>query len=87
RAQRWLGTKTYQGSVGYLTGGGVPAGRQLQGSAEVGIYFDHVWVQACLPSSGYRGYALEQTGYRWLPLDPAVKDSGYEARISVDVPL
>jgi RHS repeat-associated protein len=87
RAQRWLGTKTYQGSALYLAGAGIPAGRQILNAATVGVFFDHVWVQACLPSSGYRGHALEQTGYRWLPLDSAVKDSGYESRIEVDVSL
>lgn len=86
RAQRWLGTKNYSASAAYL-GSGVPAGAySLNGSIQ-GVQFDHVWVQACVPFAAYRGSRADGGGYRWVPLDPSIKDHDYQAGISVDVPL
>ncbi|MCB1740374.1 MAG: hypothetical protein KDK91_08400, partial [Gammaproteobacteria bacterium] len=86
RAQRWLGTKNYSSSVAYL-GTGVPAGAySIQGAIQ-GISFDHVWVQACVPFAAYRGALADSGGYRWVPMDPSIKDHDYQAGIAVNVPL
>ena len=29
----------------------------------------HVWVEACVPYSNYRGAGVDPTGQRWIPLD------------------
>jgi RHS repeat-associated protein len=86
RAQRWLGTKNYSGSIAYL-GSAVPAASYSYGGTVQGITFDHVWVQACVPYAAYRGNLADTGGYRWVPLDPSVKDNDYQAGIAVNVPL
>lgn len=91
RAQRWLGTKNYSGSAAYLNQG-VPAASYsfinggVPGPVQ-GINFDHVWVQACVPFAAYRGNLADSGGYRWVPLDPSIKDHDYQAGIAVNVPL
>ena len=88
RAQRWLGTQSYSSSVAYLTNsGGVPGGPYSFNGSVQGISFDHVWVQACVPFAAYRGSLADGGGYRWVPLDPSVKDHDYQAGLAVDVPL
>ncbi len=86
RAQRWLGTKNYSGSIAYLNQG-VPTGTYSVSGTVQGINFDHVWVQACVPFAAYRGSMADSGGYRWVPLDPSIKDHDYQAGIAVNVPL
>lgn len=86
RAQRWLGTKNYSGSAAYLNQG-VPASSYTYNGTVQGISFDHVWVQACVPFAAYRGNLADSGGYRWVPLDPSIKDHDYQAGITVNVPL
>ncbi|MDP2810074.1 MAG: RHS repeat-associated core domain-containing protein [Rhodocyclaceae bacterium] len=86
RAQRWLGTKNYSGSAAYLNQG-VPSNAAMVGGTVQGISFDHVWVQACVPFAAYRGNLADSGGYRWVPLDPSIKDHDYQAGITVNLPL
>lgn len=88
RMQRWLGTKNYSASRLALSLGGIPAEHYVNKSGEVnGIAFDHVWVQACVPYVAYRGSRSNAGGYRWLPIDPSIKDRGYQEGLSVNVNL
>ncbi|RTL27866.1 MAG: hypothetical protein EKK47_17510 [Burkholderiales bacterium] len=88
RVQRWLGTKSYSASMAALGYGGVAAGATVNASGAVqGINFDHVWVQACVPYAGYRGSKADSGGYRWLPMDPSIKDHDYQDGLSVSVTL
>jgi RHS repeat-associated protein len=88
RVQRWLGTKSYSASMAALGYGGVAAGATVNASGAVqGVNFDHVWVQACVPYAGYRGSKADSGGYRWLPMDPSIKDHDYQDGLSVSVTL
>lgn len=86
RAQRWLGTKNYSASIAYLNQG-VPAGQLVLNGTAQGLTMDHVWAQACVPFSSYRGGFSEASGYRWVPMDPAFRDAEYQAGLAVNVPL
>jgi RHS repeat-associated protein len=79
RALRWLGTKTYLAAAAVLSQGGIPVS---YGSSF--LQLDHVWVEACVPYSDYRGVAVTNAGHRWVPLDGAFKDKAY--RQDIDVP-
>ena len=88
KAQRWLGTQSYSASMHYLDAGGVAnQAVQLTSGTPQGLYFNHVWVQACVPFASYRGNLADGGGYRWLPMDPSIKDHDYQAGMSVNVPL
>lgn len=80
RGPRWIGAKTYQGAASVLSANGNPSASY--GTNSIGLA--HVWVEACLPYSAYRGAALDDSGHRWVPLDASYKDHRYQAGITVD---
>ncbi|OQW85829.1 MAG: hypothetical protein BWK72_20215, partial [Rhodoferax ferrireducens] len=80
RGPRWIGAKTYQGAASILASNGNPSASS--GTNSVGLA--HVWVEACLPYSAYRGAALDDSGHRWVPLDASFKDHRYQPGIAVD---
>ncbi|MHB1176683.1 MAG: transglutaminase-like domain-containing protein, partial [Sulfuriferula sp.] len=80
RGPRWIGAKSYAAAAQILANNGNPAA----GAYANGIGMAHVWVEACLPYAAYRGTGLDNSGYRWVPLDPSYKDQRYQAGISVD---
>ncbi|MEQ1661858.1 MAG: DUF6531 domain-containing protein [Thiobacillus sp.] len=79
RALRWLGAKTYIAAASIL--GRIPGATYLSN----GVGIEHVWVQACVPYTHYRGAALSNAGHRWIPLDAAFKDKAYRQDIDVNV--
>ena len=86
RALKWLGAKTYRAAASILSKGGVSAGTVNNASAQAtGVYLDHVWVEACVPYTHYRGAAVSNAGHRWVPLDGSFKDRAYRQDINVDV--
>ena len=86
RALKWLGAKTYLAAARILSMGGVSAGTVTNASAQAtGISLDHVWVEACVPYTHYRGAAVSNAGHRWVPLDGSFKDRAYRQDINVDV--
>ncbi|WP_446812189.1 transglutaminase domain-containing protein (plasmid) [Methylomonas sp. 2BW1-5-20] len=80
RGPRWVGAKTYQAAGAILSGNLNPnAGYYTNAN---GIFLRHVWVEACLPYGNYRGASADNTGYRWIPLDPSFKDKTYQPGIA-----
>ncbi|MHB1077177.1 RHS repeat-associated core domain-containing protein [Thiobacillus sp.] len=80
RGPRWIGAKSYAAAAQILASNGNPAA----GTYTNGVSMAHVWVEACLPYAAYRGTGLDNSGYRWVPLDPSYKDQRYQAGIAVD---
>ncbi|MGV8991376.1 MAG: RHS repeat-associated core domain-containing protein [Thiobacillus sp.] len=80
RGPRWIGAKSYQAAAAVLSSNGNPSASY--GVNSVGLA--HVWIEACLPYAAYRGTALDNSGHRWVPLDPSYKDQRYQAGIDVD---
>lgn len=86
RVAQWVGAKSYVAATKILglgkfnpllvTSDGTPTGIPL------GVRFNHVWVEACVPYGRYRGAALDFSGHRWIPLDPSYKDHTYQPGIS-----
>ncbi len=88
RIGRWVGAKSYAAAAKILSLGRfnvVPAA-----TFPNGLQFDHVWVEACVPYGNYRGVTTDanghrladQSGERWIPLDPSFKDKRYNAPLS-----
>lgn len=80
RGPRWVGAKSYQAAAAVLSNNGNPAASY--GINSIGLA--HVWIEACLPYAAYRGTALDNSGHRWVPLDPSYKDQRYQIGIDVD---
>lgn len=82
RGLQWIGAKDYAGAKSILARGGIAAG--YDGVAKK-LWFDHVWVEACVPYGNYRGTKIDRTGHRWIPLDPSFKEKTYQAGIITNV--
>ncbi|OJY55786.1 MAG: hypothetical protein BGP19_12065 [Thiobacillus sp. 0-1251] len=80
RGPRWVGAKSYQAAATVLASNGNPAA----GYGSNYVSQAHVWIEACLPYAAYRGTGLDNSGYRWVPLDPSYKDQHYQAGVNVD---
>ncbi|MDT4291665.1 RHS repeat-associated core domain-containing protein [Methylomonas sp. MO1] len=80
RGPRWLGAKTYQAAGSILLSNLNPNAGSYSNAN--GIFLRHVWVEACLPYGNYRGAPSDNTGYRWIPLDPSFKDNTYQQGIA-----
>ncbi|MHB1186972.1 RHS repeat-associated core domain-containing protein [Thiobacillus sp.] len=86
RAPRWIGAKSYDAARAVLGSNGNPSAsiQNNSSSQAIGVNLAHVWIEACLPYAAYRGTALDDSGHRWVPLDPSYKDQRYQAGVSVD---
>ncbi|MEW6218508.1 MAG: DUF6531 domain-containing protein, partial [Thermodesulfobacteriota bacterium] len=84
RGPRWLGAKGYNGAQAILASGLNPAAEVIvnQTQQAVGIELAHVWVEACVPYGHYRGAQIDDSGHRWLPLDPSFKNKTYQPGIA-----
>jgi RHS repeat-associated protein len=80
RGPRWTGAKSYLAAANILGNNGNPATAYRSN----GIDLAHVWVEACLPYAAWRGAGIDDSGHRWVPLDPSFKDHRYQAGIQVD---
>ncbi|WP_458250536.1 RHS repeat-associated core domain-containing protein [Geobacter anodireducens] len=83
RLLTWVGAKGYDGAFWMLGLGGAKV--YSDGSDGKLAFFDHVWVEACVPYAHYRGARLDNAGHRWIPLDPSFKDKNYQAGITTGV--
>jgi transglutaminase-like putative cysteine protease len=84
RLLRWLGVKDYTAAHAALQSGGIGSELQ-QGGGSSTLRFNHVWVEACIPYGRYRGGRIDNTGHRWIPLDPSFKEKFYQAGITTSV--
>ncbi len=85
RIARWLGAKSYTGAANILAQGRFSAAYYPSSGQTTGVSFNHVWVEACVPYGHYRGVPVDNTGERWIPLDPSFKDKTYQAGIAIGV--
>lgn len=87
RLNRWFGTEDYKATHVLARISSAGAAILLTNSNEepVGVRFAHTWVQACLPYSAYRGNRIDNSGHRWIALDPSYKDIRYREGIPHNV--
>lgn len=86
RGLQWIGAKTNIAAHAILTRGQIAAGYEGSGVGKK-LWFDHVWVEACVPYGNYRGTKVDKSGHRWIPLDPSFKEKTYQAGITLDAPF
>ncbi|TAK94778.1 MAG: type IV secretion protein Rhs, partial [Aquabacterium sp.] len=84
RAARWVGAKSYSAAVAIMNQGGMTAasGPQYAGGPTSVVQLNHVWVEACVPYGHYRGVTSDNSGMRWIPLDPSFKDKSYQSGLA-----
>lgn len=79
----WLGVDDAATAASILTTAGLDGVAIVDGSNVVAIRSTHVWVEAYVPYSNYRGIPNDITGKTWVPLDPSFK--GYDITPGEDV--
>lgn len=79
----WIGAKSFLGARNILLQGKNPS--VYLNTATNEVTFRHIWVEACVPYANYRGAAIDNTGHRWIPLDPSFKDKSYQQGITTNV--
>jgi len=75
KAMSWVGDVLKpEVAIQVLASNGIPATLVYQGSKPVSILLEHVWVEAYLPYTNYRGSVTDSNGSKsWIPLDPSYK--------------
>jgi RHS repeat-associated protein len=84
RVAKWLGAESYQAAATILAQGRNPNAFYYS-SGKYGVSFVHIWVEACVPYGHYRGARIDNTGHRWIPMDPSFKDKSYQSGITTNV--
>jgi transglutaminase-like putative cysteine protease len=69
----------------YLQKSGIPYTFSTKAGAIANFKLEHVWVEAYVPYSNYRGTRMDENGETWLPLDTSVKVAAYTSPETVDV--
>lgn len=84
KAKEWIGVEDNQTAGDVLATAGVPGVMLISGSQIVAIRTEHVWIEAYVPYTNYRGVPISDTGKMWIPLDPSFKN--YDFKEGVDIP-
>ncbi|MBU4261860.1 MAG: hypothetical protein KKC76_08285 [Proteobacteria bacterium] len=79
----WLGVDDAAKAASILTTAGLDGMAIVNGPDVVAIRSTHVWVEAYLPYSNYRGIPNDNTGRSWVTLDPSFK--GNDINLGEDV--
>ncbi len=79
----WVGAKTSTAAASILLNGRIPY--ESYNPSTNSFSFTHVWVEACVPYGNYRGTANDDSGNRWIPVDPSFKNKTYQEGINVNV--
>jgi hypothetical protein len=81
QAMNLVGVEDEQTAGNVFASGGVPGVLIIQGGRITKIRLDHVWVEAYIPYSNYRGTMRDESGKTWIPLDPSFKQYEYHEPI------
>ncbi|MCC6474190.1 MAG: hypothetical protein IT514_10640, partial [Burkholderiales bacterium] len=87
RVAQWLGVKSYLAAAAVLSTGHFNSLLLRSGTTDYGLWFNHVWVEACVAYAHYRGAAVDNSGFRWIALDPSYKDHTYQPGIALTPPV
>lgn len=75
QAKSWLGVDDAGTAADLLATAGMSPTAIVSGGQVVSIRFTHLWVEAFVPYSNYRGVPNDAHGKVWVPLDPSFKGS------------
>lgn len=81
QAMKWTATKNINVAVRQLVALGIPTTALLQNGEVVAVRMEHVWVEAYVPYTDYRGSGSQTGDKLWIPLDPSFKKSEYKPGI------
>lgn len=71
--RKWVGIDDPMTALIYLSSAKIPTGYYTQGGGISHVEIEHVYVEAYVPYSNYRGTGEDDSGKLWLPFDPSFK--------------
>lgn len=77
QAMSWTATDDINVALRIISSLGVPVTGLTSGSDIVAVRVEHVWVEAYVPYTDYRGAGNQSGESLWIPLDPSFKDVFY----------
>lgn len=83
KAMNWVGVEDGQTAGNLLATAGVPIIALISGGEIVALRIEHVWVEAYIPYTNYRGVPISETGKMWIPLDPSFKQYDYSECLDI----
>lgn len=84
KAMNWLGVDHAATAGSILTTVGMEGVNIIDGEGNViSIQFRHVWVEAYIPYTNYRGIPADDTGKMWVPMDPSFKGYAYQPGVDI----
>ncbi len=73
KVMKWLDFNDPKAALDYLSSARIPSGYYTQGNQITHVGIEHVYVEAYVPYSNYRGTAQDDRGKLWIPMDPSFK--------------
>lgn len=70
----------------FLQKAGIPVKPVITGGGIANFQIEHIWVEAFIPYSNYRGAVVDDQGKIWLGLDTSIKPQGYTRTQGAGVP-
>jgi hypothetical protein len=70
----------------FLQKAGIPVKPVIAGGGISNFQIEHIWVEAFIPYSNYRGAVVDDQGKIWLGLDTSIKPQGYTRTKGAGVP-
>jgi len=61
----------------FLQKAGIPVKPVISGGGIANFQIEHIWVEAFIPYSNYRGAVIDEQGKIWVGLDTSIKPQGY----------
>ncbi|TAJ99936.1 MAG: hypothetical protein EPO39_16225, partial [Candidatus Manganitrophaceae bacterium] len=74
RIQKWVGIDDPMAALIYLATADIPLVGFRQGAQIRYAEIEHVYVEAYVPYSNYRGTGQDDRGKLWVPMDPSLKE-------------
>ena len=74
KLQKWLRINDTMSALNHLESAKIPFGYYSRGGRISHVKLEHVYVEAFIPYSNYRGTGNDDTGKLWIPLDPSLKE-------------
>ncbi|MBN1932547.1 MAG: transglutaminase domain-containing protein [Desulfobacterales bacterium] len=83
KAMNWLGVEDAATAGSILTTVGMEGVNIMDDGGVVAVRFKHVWVEAYIPYTNYRGIPADNTGKMWVPMDPSFKSYTYQTGLDI----
>lgn len=85
QAKKWTAVADINVALRIISSLGIPATGLINRDGEItAVRMEHVWTEAYVPYTDYRGAGNNSGKSMWIPLDPSFKEMRYEDGVKLD---